>query len=156
MKLLTWREFAALQPEMAEFGLKRLEYRVMYLATVRKNGYPRVHPFTPFIASDRLFAFMEPTSPKGLDLQHNGRYAIHSLVTDMNGTNGEFAVTGRAQLVTDSATRELAVEGCPYTPKGRYVCFEFKLEECMTNTYVDGVPNTRHWKAKSRAKAAPL
>ncbi|HXZ91005.1 MAG TPA: pyridoxamine 5'-phosphate oxidase, partial [Candidatus Dormibacteraeota bacterium] len=63
--MLTWAEFAAIRPEMAEFGLKRVEYHVMYLATVRKNGYPRVHPFTPFVASGRLFAFMEPTSPKG-------------------------------------------------------------------------------------------
>ena len=149
MKLLAWNEFAAVQPEMAEFGLKRLEHRVMYLATVRKNGYPRVHPFTPFVSSGRLFAFMEPTSPKGRDLQRNGLYMMHSLVTDMNGSNGEFSITGRARLVTDSATRDFAVKGCPYTPNDRYICFEFKLEECMTNTYVDGVPNTRRWKEGS-------
>jgi hypothetical protein len=151
VKLLTWGQFAALEPDMAEFGLKRLEYGVMYLATVRKNGYPRVHPFTPFLASDHLFAFMEPTSPKGLDLQRNRLYAMHSLVTDTNGTNGEFTIAGHAYLVTDSAKRDLAVKRCPYSPKDRYICFEFKLEECMTNTYLDGVPNTRHWKEKSRA-----
>lgn len=150
MKLLTWAEFAAVEPEMAEFGLKRLEYRVMYLATVRKNGCPRVHPFTPFVASSHLFAFMEPTSPKALDLQRNGLYAMHSLVTDMDGSNGEFTISGRAQLVTTPATRELAVKGCPYIPKERYICFEFKLEECMTNIYADGVPNTKHWKEKPR------
>jgi len=148
---LTWEEFAALQPMMAEFGLKRLEYHVMYLATVRKNGYPRVHPFTPFVASGHLFAFMEPASPKGRDLQRSGLYAMHSQVTDMDGSNGEFVIAGRAHLVTDSATRDLAVRGCPYTPKERYICFEFELEECMTNTYVDGVPKTRKWKGNSRA-----
>jgi hypothetical protein len=68
----------------------------MYLATVRKNGYPRVHPFTPFVASRHLFAFMEP---KGLDLQRTDS-AIHSLVTDMNGTNGEFTIAGRAHSVS--------------------------------------------------------
>ncbi|HXZ89864.1 MAG TPA: pyridoxamine 5'-phosphate oxidase family protein [Candidatus Dormibacteraeota bacterium] len=146
--MLTWAEFAAIKPEMAEFGLKRVEYHVMYLATVRKNGYPRVHPFTPFVASGHLFAFMEPTSPKGLDIQRNGVYSMHSLVTDMNGTNGEFTISGRAHLVTDPATRELAIKGCPYSPKGRYICFEFKLEECITNTYVDGVPQTGRWKEK--------
>ena len=92
---------------MAEFGLERLEHRVMYLATVRKNGYPRVHPFTPFVASGHLFAFMEPASPKELDLQRDGLYAMHSLVTDMNGTNGEFTIAGRAQLVTDPETWQL-------------------------------------------------
>jgi hypothetical protein len=131
---------------MAEFGFKRLEHHVMYLATVRKNGYPRVHPFTPFVSSGHFFAFMEPTSPKGVDLQRNGLYAIHSLVADMNGSNGEFVMTGHAYLVTDAATRGLAVKGCPYTPKDRCICFEFKLEECITNTYVDGIPNANHWK----------
>ena len=135
---------------MAEFGLKRFEYRVMYLATLRKNGYPRVHPFTPFVASGRLFAFMEPTSPKGADLQRNGHYAMHSLVSDMNGTNGEFMITGRALLVTDPSTRSLAVKGCPYTPQARYICFEFKIEECITNTYVDGAPNAKHWREGSK------
>jgi len=125
--------------------MKRLEYHVMYLATVRKNGYPRVHPFTPFVASGHLFAFMEPASPKGKDLQRNGLYAIHSLVTDMNGTNGEFTIAGHAYLITDAATRELAVKGCPYSPKDRYICFEFKLEECMTNTYSEGAPNSSRW-----------
>ena len=149
--MLTWAEFAAVQPEMAAFGLKRLEYHVMYLATVRKNGYPRVHPITPFITSGHLFAFMEPTSPKALDLQRNGLYAIHSLVTDWNGTNGEFTMAGHAQLVTDQTTRDLAVRGCPYNPKERYICFEFKLEECMTNTYEDDAPNTKHWKKKPQA-----
>jgi hypothetical protein len=131
---------------MAEFGSKRFGYRVMYLATVRKNGYPRVHPFTPFVASGHRFAFMEPTSPKGDDLKRNGLYAIHSLVTDMNGSNGEFSITGHSRLVTDPTIRQLAVEGCPYQPKERYICFEFKIEECMTNEYVAGVPKTRHWK----------
>lgn len=51
--------------------------------------------------------------------------------------------------MTDSATRDLAVKGCPYTPKERYIFFEFELEECMTNTYEDGAPNTRNWKEKS-------
>jgi len=136
---------------MAEFGLKRLECRVAYLATVRKDGFPRVHPFTPFVASGHLFAFMEPTSPKGRDLQRNGLYAMHSLVTDMNGTNGEFTVTGRACLVTDADTRQLAVEGCPYPPTDRYICFEFKLEGCMTNTYQDGAPNPTHWRDKTHS-----
>ena len=48
--------------------------------------------------------------------------------------------------MTDPAIRDWAVRECPYTPKDRYIYFEFKPNECMTNTYVDGVPNTRHWK----------
>jgi hypothetical protein len=131
---------------MARFGAQRMSEKVMYLGTLRKDGYPRVHPFTPFVSSGRLFAFMYPTSPKGHDLKRDGRYVIHSLVKDWNGSDGEFTITGRARLVEDGETRELAVQGCPYTPKGDYVCFEFLVEECLTNHYVDGKPQLVRWK----------
>jgi hypothetical protein len=120
--------------------------KVMYIGTLRKDGYPRVHPFTPFVSSGRLFAFMYPTSPKGHDLKRDGRYVIHSLVKDWNGADGEFTITGRARLIEDEKTRGIAVQGCPYTPKGKYICFEFMVEECLTNNYVDGKPQFARWK----------
>ena len=144
-KLLSWGEFASIQPEMAKFGEERLGYKVMYLATIKPDGYPRLHPFTPFIGSGRLFAFMYSTSPKGKDLQRNGKYSMHSLVADMNGTNGEFQLTGNAYLLQDSSSREVALKAVPYKPEGDYILFEFKIGSCLTNYYSSG-PNVRRWK----------
>ena len=131
---------------MAHFGAKRVGEGVMYLGTVRKDGYPRVHPFSPFLAAGHLFAFMEPTSPKGRDIRRDGRCAIHSLVKDSQGSDGEFVVTGRGVLVEDAKLRAAAVSGCPYTPAERYICFEFFIEECLTNHYVEGQPQFARWK----------
>jgi Pyridoxamine 5'-phosphate oxidase len=142
----TWAEFEESAPELARFGAQRMTERVMYLGTVRKDGYPRVHPFTPFLSSGRLFAFMEPTSPKAHDIQRDGRYTIHSLVKDMNGSDGEFSITGRAVLVADPAVRKIATSGCPYSPQDRYLCFEFLVESCLTTHYVDGSPQSARWK----------
>ena len=148
--MLSWGEFASVQQEMVEFGEKRIQLGVMYLATVKQDGYPRVHPFTPFVGSGRLFAFMEPTSPKAKDLQRNGKYSMHSLVTDMRGTNGEFQISGDATQVSDSASREAAIAACPYrasnTPFDRYVLFEFKINRCLTNFYANGTANAKRWK----------
>jgi len=144
--LLSWEQFEKAAPEMARFGVQRMSEMVMYLGTVRKDGNPRVHPFTPFVSSGRLFAFMYPTSPKGHDLQRNGRYVIHSLVKDWNGTDGEFSITGKARLIEDEKTREVATKGCPHTPKGVYICFEFLVAECLTTHYVDGKPQYARWK----------
>ena len=149
--MATWEEFAEAAPDLARFGAAKMAERVMYIGTVRKDGYPRVHPFTPFVSSGRLFAFMEPTSPKGHDIQRNGRYTMHSLVKDWNGSEGEFSVTGTARLVEDSKVRALAVKGCPYTVQDRYVCFEFSVEECLTNHYVDGKPQLARWKNPSKS-----
>ena len=62
---MIWDEFATAAPELAAFGLKRLETKVAYLATLRRDGSPRVHPVSPFVADGHLFVYMEPTSPKG-------------------------------------------------------------------------------------------
>lgn len=146
--MLSWDEFQTREPEMAKFGEERLRLGVMYIATVRKDGYPRVHPFTPFVGSGYLFAFMYPTSPKGKDLQRNGRYSIHSLVADMNGKNGEFQITGDAHLVSDPSLEQIAVRSCPYKVQdmGNVILFEFKIGSCMTNAYVNGSPTIKKWK----------
>jgi Pyridoxamine 5'-phosphate oxidase len=151
--LLTWEKFEKAAPELARFGADRMSERVMYLGTVRKDGYPRVHPFTPFIGSGHLFAFMEPTSPKGHDIQRDGRFVIHSLVKDMHGTGGEFSITGKARMVNDPQMRTVAVKGCPYTPSERYVLFEFLIEEAATTHYPDGKPQHGRWKESSGSKS---
>jgi len=122
----------------------------MYLATIKEDGYPRVHPFTPFIGASRLVAFMEPTSPKGKDLQRNGKYSMHSLVTDMHGSDGEFQITGDAFLSNNPDRRQEAVSACPYKPQERYILFEFRIGSCMTNDYKDGAPRVKKWKANLR------
>jgi hypothetical protein len=37
---------------------------------------------TPILGENRLFIFMEPTSPKGHDLRRDGRYTLHCSVAD--------------------------------------------------------------------------
>jgi len=150
--MVTWEQFEREAADLASFGAQRMSERVMYIGTVRKSGYPRVHPFTPFLSSGHLFAFMEPASPKAHDLQRDGRYSIHSLVKDWNGSDGEFAITGRARLVEDADGRAMAVAGCPYTPAERYICFEFQVEECLTTHYIDGKPQYHRWKESSASK----
>ncbi len=87
---LSWQNFANAAPELAAFGEKRFKAAPAYLATVRANGMPRVHPVTPIIAEGHLLLFMEPTSPKGHDLQRGSGYALHCTVADDSGGEGEF------------------------------------------------------------------
>jgi len=74
--MTSWEEFAQQATELAEFGKARFQSGVAYLGTLRADGSPRVHPVTPIIGEE-LFLFMEPTSPKGKDLQRDGRYTLH-------------------------------------------------------------------------------
>lgn len=143
---MSWQRLQEQQPELAAFGAERLNGKVAYLATIRKDGSPRVHPMTPIIGQGRLFVFMEPTSPKGHDLRRDARYAIHCSVSDTSGASGEFLITGQANLVNDPELRALAVSLASYTPADRYILFEFDVESAASTVYPDDRPLRRSWK----------
>jgi hypothetical protein len=142
----SWGEFAAAEPELASFGADRLARPPAYLATVRGDGTPRVHPVTPVVTLDGLFVFMEPTSPKGRDVRERGRYTLHNGVPDTDGTGGEFFVSGRGRLVEDAAIRATAERAASYDPAATYVLFELLVNEARCNGYGDvELPEHRRW-----------
>ena len=69
--MLTWQQFAAAQPKLAETG-QRLLYQygigLGFLATVRKDGGPRLHPVCPILHTGHLYLFVLGSSPKRYDL----------------------------------------------------------------------------------------
>ncbi len=144
--MTTWNDFAAQAPDLAAFGEKRFSSGVAYLGTVRPDGGPRVHPVTPIIG-EQLYLFMEPTSPKGKDLQRDSRYTLHCTVEDSNGGDGEFYVRGHATLTDDPAVREQAVQAASYTPADRYILFVLTVEFAFMNRYDDSGLYPIRWKA---------
>ncbi len=145
--MTSWAEFAQQAPEFAEFGKARFRSGVAYLATLRADGSPRVHPVTPIIG-EQLFLFMEPTSPKRRDMERDARYMLHCSVENSSGGGGEFYVRGRATLTDDPLLREQAARAASYAPQDRYVLFVFTIKSAFMNTYVDGNANIRRWKAR--------
>jgi len=144
--LMSWSTFENKSPELAAYGLSRLHGEVAYLATLRKDGSPRVHPVTPIIGQGHLFVFMEPTSPKGHDLRRDGRYTMHCAVSDSSGSSGEFIISGQAQLIDNPTLRSMAVQLAPYSPADRYILFEFIVESAASTEY-DGEDIIRQrWK----------
>lgn len=144
--MASWKEFAQQAPEFAAFGEARFGSGVAYLGTVREDGSPRVHPVTP-IVGDQLFLFMEPTSPKGKDLQRDLRYTLHCSVEDSSGGGGEFYVRGRGLLSNDPLIREQAVRASSYVPHERYIVFIFTVEFAFMNRYIEGSANTQRWQS---------
>ena len=145
-RVISWRDFAKREPDLARFGAGRLTAAPAYLATVRKSGAPRVHPVTPIFAGDGLFLFMEPTSPKRRDLLERGFFALHSGVPDNAGTGGEFSASGIGLAEDDPQLWALVAEAAGYDPPDRYVLFEFQLSEARCHGYGDvPLPSTRRW-----------
>lgn len=145
--MVTWHHFDAAEPALAAFALDRLAGRVAYLATVRPDGGPRVHPVTPIIGAGHMFVFMEPTSPKGRDLQRDGRYALHCGVEDNSGGAGEVIVQGTAEFIDAPERRALAVASSSYQPHDRYILFELYLDQISVTIYQQEGIQRQRWRA---------
>jgi hypothetical protein len=148
--MASWQEFAAAEPELADFAYDRLSERIGYFATVTDQGGPRVHPVSPFFGGGPHYVYMEPTSPKVRDLARDARFALAGTVEDNEGGQGEVSLTGRARLVPDEAERQAAFAAARdsnQSPEQRYVVFELDLERVMTTVYPGGKPQRRRWAA---------
>ena len=139
--MATWADFENASPEMAEAG-KKLLYQfgvgLAFLATVRKDGAPRLHPICPTVVNGHLYALIGP-SHKRADLRHDGRYALHTFPPQ--DVDDEFLVMGRATFIGDPAIAEavrkdLTARGM--TSTNDELPFEFGIERVMHAKYPGG------------------
>ena len=149
---MSWKYLEETNPELAAFGIERFKCGVAYLATIRKDGSPRVHPVTPIVGQGHLFVFIGPTSPKRYDLCRDGRYAMHSVVNDWHVTNGEFFISGQAHLVEDAQTRALATLMFPFAISAIFeqdVLFELSVAKASSTIYASDKPIRQHWEKQN-------
>ncbi len=129
--MASWSEFAADEPRLAdEIRLLLQQYGpgFGYLATVRADGGPRVHPVSPVITDDGLYCFVVD-SPKRRDLERDGRYALHSFPPEES--DDEAYVAGLARPVTDPATLARVAELGRAAPQVDWRLFEFTVDVAM-------------------------
>jgi len=137
--MASWSEFAQARPDMAALLAGILEWiPISYLATVRRDGAPRVHPVCPIFAGGRMFIATAADSPKRLDLAGDGRYAMHALPgkwREMDGEkrgDDEFYVTGHARRVTGDDDRRLITEAAGHEVRPDDWLFELDIGRAMT------------------------
>jgi len=101
---MRWSEFEHAQPRMARLGRERLiDPGVVLVATIRRDGTPRVSPVEPFLLDGDLWLSMMWQSAKARDLLRDPRILVHCVITSRDGAEGEFKVRGNACLETDLA-----------------------------------------------------
>ncbi len=149
MQTVSWSELESSDSGLAAYGQDRLDGKVAYLATVRKDGRPRAHPVTPIIGEGRLFIFLEPSSPRTRDLIEGGEYCLHCAMSDSSGSSGEFQVTGVASQIDDMTLRKIAESVSSFRPSLRSVLFELRVTEAMSTTYRGGQPKRRRWQSNN-------
>ncbi|MEC3956612.1 pyridoxamine 5'-phosphate oxidase family protein [Nocardia sp. CDC153] len=101
--MATWLDFSSEAPELAAAVRARFEgHKTHVLATLRRDGGPRVSGSeVEFVGSDLMFGSM-PGAVKAADLRRDGRCAIHA-----HPDEGDAKVMGVAVEVTGAAKAAL-------------------------------------------------
>lgn len=155
---MSWARLANESPELAAAGERLLRggQGIAYLATVRKDGGPRVHPVAPVLAPGGLYVFVVNLGWKYRDLRRDGRYALHTSAAPEGGE--EFYITGPAIGSNDAAERAAVRDASGGRLGGQDFEVLFRLEiERALHTLWEGWgtpqiwPSFTKWHATSEA-----
>jgi hypothetical protein len=147
--MTTWAEFANGDSELAAFGLERIKGRIVYQATLRLDGSPRVHPVSPWIGAGLLCVSFRASSPKLREVARDARYALHSSLPweDHGGEHGEFMARGWLEQISQSHPAVTARPGDTPYDLAHFTC---SIEEAVATEYTgDELPVYRRWKSAS-------
>ena len=109
---VSWAELEAAAPDITSAGRRLLYVRgdgEAILATIRGDGLPRIHPVNVGLVDGRLYTFAIGSSPKRIDLEFDGRYAIHTHQDPAAPT--EVALRGHARKVDPGPERDRVAAG---------------------------------------------
>ena len=128
-----WKDVVVSAPEFADAVRGLFDaHRHKTLATLRKNGAPRISGIEATFKDGDLWLGMMPGSLKARDLKRDGRLALHSASVDPDDDDpgawpGDAKVGGRAEEITDEDT--LASFGG--MPEGSHL-FRVEIGEVVT------------------------
>jgi hypothetical protein len=165
--MITWTQFEQQAPDLAKAGREQLyahDVALGFLATVRPDGGPRVHPVCPVISPAGLHLLIVE-GPKLDDLRRDGRYALHSETLPPPREEDGFSVSGRAAEVTDPATHAIVTDqvrgergGVLWPGFDDQAVFELTLGRCLlmlTHPVGPFRPGPTIWKASREAWKEP-
>ncbi|MCM2414706.1 pyridoxamine 5'-phosphate oxidase family protein [Streptomyces sp. RKAG290] len=127
----SWADFQAAEPAFADTVRQRFQqYKHHVLATVRKDGSPRVTGLEVEFRLGEPFLGMMPNSRKALDLRRDPRFAVHANPgPDAEMADGDVRISGRAVEVTDPAVLAAFVD--EVKPPEPFHLFRVELTEVV-------------------------
>ena len=135
--MVTWKKLAEADPALAEAGSNQLfQFGVglAFLATIRRDGSPRLHPVCPVLSDSHLYILVLPNSPKRWDLQRDGHYSLQAFPQDRPDSD-EFYLSGIAHLVNDSRKKSAVLADAKHHASVAEILFELLIERAMLTTW---------------------
>jgi hypothetical protein len=139
--MATWGRFEEEAPELAAAARELLELRKhKTLATLRKDGSPRISGTEAEIVDGELLWGGMWKSVKALDLRRDPRFALHSGSEDPPAWSGDAKVAGRAVEIDDDEQKAALVkaqgnEGAESL--GRFHLFRAEIDEVVVTRLSD-------------------
>jgi hypothetical protein len=144
-----WAEFAGQAPDLAAAGERMLRaFTLGYLATLREDGAPRVHPITVTLAGGGLWVFVIAGSRRAGDLRRDPRFALHAWPhawTDDSWDDEEFEIEGRALPINDPRRRKEIADAHNDTAGPADQLFELLIEAAHWKSRRGGRQRIRRW-----------
>ncbi|MEJ7726384.1 MAG: pyridoxamine 5'-phosphate oxidase family protein, partial [Actinomycetes bacterium] len=138
-----WDDLVRRQPALAEIARERLVAPgVVLVATIRRDGTPRLSPVEPLVLDGDLWLAMLRGSVKAADLARDSRVLVHSIVTSRDGRLGEVKLRGTAVPVDDEQVQRRYAEAVTaelgWQPEvGRFHLFRVELDDVTYLRYDD-------------------
>ena len=106
--MTTWTEFVDAAPRIATIFARRhaATAKLCMLATLRKDGFPRISPVEPRIFEGELWIMGMPDTTKFRDLQRDPRFCLHTATVDTNVSDGDAKLWGLVRHVPDRDLQE--------------------------------------------------
>jgi hypothetical protein len=103
---MRWSDIEHAQPRLAGLAQQRLiSPGVVLVATIRRDGTPRLSPVEPYLLDGALWLSMMWQSAKARDLLRDPRILVHSVITSRDGAEGELKIRGTARAEHDLAVQ---------------------------------------------------
>jgi hypothetical protein len=146
-RVASWGQFAVEQPELAGRVRDRLDAGLhKTLATIRRDGAPRISGNEAWIAGDDLWFGCMWRAARALDLRRDPRFALHTASADPPAFAGDAALSGRAEEVDDPDRVALAVEPLDGVPGGSWHLFRADLTEVLLVALGEGRLEIEVWR----------
>lgn len=145
-----WSAIGQAQPRLASLAQERLiDPGVVLVATIRKDGTPRLSAVEPFVLAGELWLSMMWQSAKARDLLRDPRILVHSVVTSRDGAAGEFKIRGTARAEHDQATQRRYADAVSaslgWNPRpGRFHLFAVGISQVTFIAYDPGGSGDQH------------
>jgi hypothetical protein len=131
----SWSDVSSGAPDLAASVRTRFEAEGLALmASLRRDGSPRISGIEVLFAADDVWLGMMPDSLKARDLLRDPRIALHNATVDKDVAAGDAKIAGRAVAVVDEATfadyRAAFEQHAGYPPPpGDFNLFRIDVEE---------------------------